>query len=223
MSGTVPNTIRVSNQSMPANNQAKTLPYKAQLASATSDTLDLNIAQTTGTIDQVQAIFVDNSANLSSVSVNFSYSNMTVTIPPQSQGWVPVLSSNPPVVTFTSSGGVIVPVFLCNVPMPASVWPCNNAGANSTVTLTNRSTTSPNPAASTQLMAANTSRKYVMIKGPETADLWINPLGGTASVDGLGCFKIIAGGTYETNTVAWSGQINYFTVGVGVHVNAAEG
>ena len=95
MSGTIPNTIRVSNQAMPANNQVKALPYKAQLVSTTVDTLDLNIAQTTGSIDQVQAIFVDNSANLSLVSVSFSYTNMKVVIPPESQGWVPVLSSNP--------------------------------------------------------------------------------------------------------------------------------
>lgn len=216
-------TAKTSNQMMPAANAIKVLPYRARLDLGPSTVeLDLTNAQTSGVIDQIQSIYIDNSGNLQPVTVGCSLTNQTVTCPPQSQGFFPLLIAMPPKITFTSTGAVIVPVWLINVPMPVGAWSAVSMGGNPTVTLTSRSTVSPNPASSQQLMAANRLRRYVIIKAPETADLWINPFGGVAGVGLADCFKIIMGGQYETNSLAWSAQINYFTTATGAVVSAAE-
>lgn len=211
----------VSNQAQPAANIGKTLPYTAKLASATTDQLDLTNAQALGTIDQIQTVYIDNSGNASPISLTLN-SGQTITCPANSQGYFPLFSVNPPVIDFASNGGVNVTVFFGNMPMPVGNWSAISQ-VSSPVTLTDRSTTSPNPAASTTLMVANANRSYLLIKAPETADLWVNPFGGTASVGGSGCFKILQGGAYESPTRAWNGQINYFTTATGAVISAAEG
>lgn len=79
-------------------------------------------------------------------------------------------------------------------------------------------------AASTPLMIANAARKYILIKAPETADIWINPIGGAAAVSGADCFKIPAGATYESDAnYVWTGAINYFCASAALQLNALEG
>ncbi len=53
-------------------------------------------------------------------------------------------------------------------------------------------------ATSTQLWAVNASRTAWTIQAPQSADVWINPLGGTASIGGADCFRIPAGGTAKS-------------------------
>src|SRR5215471_13121965 len=126
--GFVPNTRGISNQSQPAGNVAKTLPFTATLSSATPITLDLQNSQFRGIIDQVQSVFVDNADNPSSLSITTT-TGQRVVCPPNSQAWLPLLSSNPPLFVFASSGGVDVTVFLCNIPMPVDVWATAGASA----------------------------------------------------------------------------------------------
>ena len=121
MSGNTP-IVNPSNQQFPANCQTKSVDYIAQLASASLDTFDLTNLEMTGQIDNIQSMFVDNSANSASVSATFSLSNQKVVIPPYSQGWIPIIAPKPAKVAFASTGGVNVPFFFVNVPMPAEVW-----------------------------------------------------------------------------------------------------
>lgn len=49
-----------------------------------------------------------------------------------------------------------------------------------------------------QLAAANAERLGWRLQNTSAADLWFNDTGGSASVGGAGCFKVAAGGYYET-------------------------
>ena len=57
-------------------------------------------------------------------------------------------------------------------------------------------------AASTQLWPANAARAAWTIQAPQSADLWINPLGGGASIGGADCFRVAAGGTAKSTAGA---------------------
>lgn len=52
--------------------------------------------------------------------------------------------------------------------------------------------------ASQQLVAANASRKYLMIGAPQSEPIWINFAGGTAGPSLTGCVQLSAGGIYES-------------------------
>ena len=113
----------VSNQQMPPGCQGRTITYVSQLSGTQTDTLDLTQAVLQKTIDQIQSVFVDNSLNGSSVSIQCRASNHKVVIPKNSQAWMPILVvQGSEFFDIASSGGVVVPLFFCNVPMPAAVW-----------------------------------------------------------------------------------------------------
>lgn len=225
MSGNViTRPIAVSNQTMPPGNLTATVPILVDLTTTTSIAVDLTNSQRTGIFNALQSVYVDNSGNLSSVSLQFSGSQQIVTCPPTYQGWVPVLSINPPVITVSSSGGVKVPLFFCNVPMPVGFWPTVAGGATPPLTLTSRSIASTAAGASTQLMAANTSRRYFGISPQSGATVWINPLGGVAAANGPDCFPLTNGQLYEPPPEGVTASaINYFDAAGGNVLNAWEG
>lgn len=220
--GRTQNSRPISNQTSPFANQAKTLPFLVPLASAATAELDLTNPQTQGVIDQIQSVYIDNSDNTSEFSITTN-NGQNVTCPASTQGWFPLLSANPPVFQFASLGAVDVPIFFCNVPMPLGTWLTDRSRVSQALPLTSFSVVSDAVAGSYQLMPADAFRGYVVIKAPETEDLWINPVGGTASVGGLDCFKIAMGGTYESLTEAWPGQINYRSNGTAVNITAFSG
>lgn len=65
--------------------------------------------------------------------------------------------------------------------------------------LTDRSGTITAGNISQQLMAANPTRRGWRIQNNSTGDLWFNDVGGAASANGLGCFKLAPGGYFETS------------------------
>lgn len=77
--------------------------------------------------------------------------------------------------------------------------------------------------ASTQLMAANASRQYILIQAPPSDALWINPIGGTASAGGADCFQLAPGQKYESASYCWTGKISYFCATGAVQISALEG
>lgn len=220
--GMPPRSIGVSNQSTPASSQAKTLPYLARLAGSSSDTLDLTNQQAQGVIDQIQSVYVDNSGNGAALSIT-STTGQVIICPAESQGWFPVLSSNPPVFQFASGGGTDVPLFFTNVPMPVGTWSATASRVSQALPIVSFSVFSANPSASTELMPFDPDRGYLVIKAPEADDLWINPNGGVAAVDAIDCFKIAAGGVYESLTEAWPGPITYYCATTGAVITAFSG
>ncbi len=51
-----------------------------------------------------------------------------------------------------------------------------------------------------QLAAANTARTGLPIQNISAGDLWINDIGGTAAIDGVGSYKVAAGTTFNVRT-----------------------
>lgn len=113
----------VSNQTMPPNCVAKAIGYIARLQLSTSDTLDLTNEIIQNHISQLQGVYIDNSANAQTVTIQVQGTQQKVSIGANRQAYLPLLI--PPgqeAFTFTSTGGVLVPLFFLNVPMPTAVW-----------------------------------------------------------------------------------------------------
>lgn len=56
-------------------------------------------------------------------------------------------------------------------------------------------------AATSQALAAdNETRRYLFIQNISAADLWVNPFGAAAAVDGVGSFKIAPGAAFTVPT-----------------------
>lgn len=73
-------------------------------------------------------------------------------------------------------------------------------------TLVSKSVASTVANTSTQLAAANSSRKVLRIQAPQTIGIWINPLGGTCAANAVDCIWIGPGVIYEsrdTNAVTY--------------------
>jgi hypothetical protein len=72
----------------------------------------------------IQGIFLDNSANGTTLAVSFEGAGQVIKIAPNRQGYRIVLCPNPVnQITFTSTGGVAVSVNLLNFPVTNSDWP----------------------------------------------------------------------------------------------------
>jgi hypothetical protein len=83
---------------------------------------DLLQEETTGAIDKVQAVYVDNSANGSSLTLQFFPTGQKILIPANKQGCYPVICGTPLKFTATSAGNVAVACLFLNVPLPVGQW-----------------------------------------------------------------------------------------------------
>lgn len=234
MSSTVGAPRSVSNQLMPRQNFVKTLPYVAQTASGGPDALDISYLLSNNIIDQIQSVYIDNSEGTTQFVLTVGSSNMKVKVKAGTQGWYPLLVGMPAQGQFLFSGAnALTPLFFCNFPMPSDTWDTGSEAASSTVQQIGGSTpwtsysgTTANPAASTLLIPAGTAGKRTFVRITCGSDLWVNPIGGTASVNGGDCFKIPAGTLYEN----FPGESvyqewNYYcaTTGAGYTALAQEG
>lgn len=73
------------------------------------------------------------------------------------------------------------------------------------------------------LAAANSARRGWRLQNTSNGDLWFNDTGGTASVGGAACFKVAAGGYYETpNGGASQTAISIYGATTGQTFSASE-
>lgn len=219
---------------------AKVFSFPLTLTGATL-TIDLTPLANLHRIDNVQGLFIDNSAGTQSLNVNTT-AGQNFTIPSTYQGLMPLYLSAQNIINFTGNG--TVNITLLNFPTPAAVWPTTlPSGATQQVqdvvaegylaqmipgaSPTSASTTTPGTPASTQLWANNPARKYVMVQSPYLSgtfyDLWINPLGGTAGVGSTDCFRIAAGGLYESASFVSQSAWNYYCATGGAALMAMQG
>jgi hypothetical protein len=75
---------------------------------------------------------------------------------------------------------------------------------------------------STQLFPVNASRHYLAFQVPAAGSLWINFVGGAASVNGTDCVLLPAGTIYESGTYVVRGAISVYAP-VAVTIPAWEG
>jgi len=200
--------------------------------------IDLTLTQQQQRLSVVQSVFIDARNATSPVFLTVQLSNQVIEAAPGSQGYYPLLvPQSGAKFTCASSSTQPVALFFINVPVPADVW--NSAGASiGSVSISgplavNTPTGNPDPvtvsqsggsaawtshsgttvaSASTALLPAATNTRYfVCIAAPAAADMWVNRIGGVASIGGQDCFKIPAGNVYENFPGESCGQAwNYF-------------
>lgn len=103
----------------------KAIPLKLDFTSAQAILVDLTQQQQSARISFLQGAFVDNSANLAPVTISTGNSQQDLTIPPQSQAYIPLLLPNPPTFIVSTTGGVFVPIIVLNIPMDIAIWSVN--------------------------------------------------------------------------------------------------
>lgn len=105
-----------------------------------------------------------------------------------------------------------------------NLFVANNGGPSGTPTT--QSTITAAIPASTVLINGNAARRYIMIKAPETADLWINLRGGVAGIGATDCMKISMGITYEksiNSSYMPTSQITYYCATGGLVLASLQG
>jgi len=110
-----------SNQAAPPDGP-KAIPVSLDFSALATYTLDYSNAQNLGKFSMLQAVYVDNSTNGSAVSITVTGTGQVLTVPANSQAYLPILVGNPIFLTFTSNGNVSVTVFLLNFPVAPAIW-----------------------------------------------------------------------------------------------------
>jgi hypothetical protein len=85
-------------------------------------TLNLKQLQDLNAFDVLLCMYIDNRANGQRLDVVLSGTLQTVSAPANTQGYYPVVCSNPPLITFTTTGGALVNAFLFNFNIQPGVW-----------------------------------------------------------------------------------------------------
>jgi len=101
---------------------SRAVPLTLDFTNQAAYTLDLQNFIARNLISMVQAVFVDNSANASPLSIVMQNSGQTIVIPPNAQAYMSVLAPNPAYFNFLTQGGVVVNVTLLNYPVTNCVW-----------------------------------------------------------------------------------------------------
>ena len=98
------------------------MQFKANFAATDEYEVDLNNAIEQAIIDAVEGLFVDNSENAQEVIFAFDGTNQAIKCPANSQGYFPVLATNPARFIISSTGNGIVNFQVTNFPVPCHVW-----------------------------------------------------------------------------------------------------
>lgn len=101
----------------------KVLPVRLDFTSSQAINVDLGQVNTLGKIGFVQSAYIDNSGNTASLTLVGSLLGQKIIVPAGAQMFTPLLLPNPPQMVASSTGNVIVPMFLLNVPMPFGLNP----------------------------------------------------------------------------------------------------
>jgi len=106
----------------------RSAPISVDLTTTTAQRVNLQQARDEDKIEWVQTIYADNSANTAPLIIQCAITNQVITFPPGSQGYLPVLATEPDFV-FTSTGAAKIQVQFITVAMPALLWDANTGTA----------------------------------------------------------------------------------------------
>jgi hypothetical protein len=112
-----------SNQQIPQEGPV-CVPYLLDFSGSTTEyDFDFTLPVETGKISQINTLYVDASAATDDVVCVVQQVNQTLIFKAGTQGYYPVLASNPPKFVFTSAANnAVVPVFFLNVPLSGVIW-----------------------------------------------------------------------------------------------------
>lgn len=100
----------------------KVLPLDFDFTAATDIDVNLFTEQGQAYISQLQALYVDNSANGAVFEISCNVVRQHIVIPANKCAYMPLLQPNPPKVHLRTTGGVIVRVHFMNFFMPPLVF-----------------------------------------------------------------------------------------------------
>lgn len=100
----------------------RVIPITVDFTTQQTWMLDLTQQTALKIVGYIQCVFVDNSQNGETISIQTQTVRQTVVIPPYSQAFVPLLLVDGPVVNLSSAGGIPIMLHFLNVPMPLEVW-----------------------------------------------------------------------------------------------------
>lgn len=181
--------------------------------------LDLSQIQSQAKLDSVQTLYVDNSANTGTITITMEgVTQQSIILPPNSQGYFPVLQGNPPVLNFTvASGAPVVNIQLMNFFLPPVIWGTLATGGSfvdvtlagilinnqvpvitnpNNVALADGSGTIAAGGTAQQLFAANPTRKMMIIQNPVAATETLQIMFGASNA---GRLDLNPGGSYTAD------------------------
>lgn len=100
----------------------RALELELTLLAGITLTLDLKNLVPSGIIEWVQCVFIDNSSNNSILTIVSQTTNQKISMPPFSQGYLPLLTPNDPVLFVTSGSNSNVQIEILTAPYPAAIW-----------------------------------------------------------------------------------------------------
>lgn len=115
-----PNTVPVG---VPACEGRKSITTIIDFSIASTFTLDLSaVVSQQGYIKSVQTLYIDNSANPSPVTIIMGVTLQKIIWPGNTQGYMPVLAHNPPVLQFSCPTANQVTLQILNFFLPPIMW-----------------------------------------------------------------------------------------------------
>lgn len=97
--------------------------------------VDFTTAYENAAFKEVMGLFVDNSANPQTLSIQAQQSpQQLIVVPPYSQGTFPVLAPIRPKFTISTGGSLVIPVVFTNIPLSTCVWSVQTPGTPTTPT-----------------------------------------------------------------------------------------
>lgn len=202
------NFFSVNNMSLPPEGP-RCIPFNLDMAAATEQVADLTTAAQSNYISYISGVWADNLDNAQDVIMLVSGTNQRIEIPASSQVFVPILSTNPPIFTFTQNAvGGTLRVFFVNFPVLPFINSPGAGGGSSNVTIVGpnplpvslpagaQSVKNTGPAisdyslaldgTSQQLFAAGEAASYAAIQNPLGNDpVTVNLAGGDATASGI--------------------------------------
>jgi hypothetical protein len=113
--------VSVGNVSLPPEGP-KALPFKCDFTAQQAYQVSSNYLYQQKLISNIQSLYVDNSASATPLYISVDNTQQSIAIPPGAQAYLPLLIANNAVITFYSTGGVVIPFELLNIPVPSAVW-----------------------------------------------------------------------------------------------------
>lgn len=95
-------------------------PYLLSLSANVAQQFDMVREISSGQIDNIQAVWVDNQLNTAALVITLDWQRLVVPI--GGQGVFPVLTKNPQNVTVLSTASAAVQVAFINTPIPFAAW-----------------------------------------------------------------------------------------------------
>lgn len=210
-----------------------TLPFNG------TDDLEINLQSIVGentSFSFIKSVYVDNSLNSETFSLFVAATRQTLTWPAYSQGYMPLLSTNPPLFTASTDGALNIDIHFLAFVVPPVIWQPPGIVATTTISgnvnvvsaggnNTDASANAPALLGTTLLtIAANAARKYVEIQNQSDVDIQVALDSGSGTptiiVLGNGGAAGLQGGGWSSTT--FKGRVRVLSAAAGKQIAAYE-